>query len=246
MTLIVALRCRDGVLMASDSQGTEDPYGVRFEVQKVFKLTPRAVWASSGLGQVMHDLVVEAGRRASELDAAGDMRDMLVDIVRPILQKHYSAYLPVQGAAGPPFSDTLVCGVTGGGEPWILEIDRQCVCTAYAERGFHAIGSAAAFAQLAVALLAHFDVRNRPLAQAKAIAYRVMDIAIQTSAQGVGPPIQMWVADHDGARRLDDAELEQLRTIVGAWQELERETLNRAFGLHNENAEPRASPSGES
>jgi proteasome beta subunit len=117
--------------------------------------------------------------------------------------------------------------VQADGSPWIHEIDHQCNITDYEERGFHAIGSGAPFAQLANALVAHFEVRQRPVEHGKLVAHRVMDIAISTSAYGIGAPIQMWQITGDQVSRMSDEELDAIRDSVGAWQEVEKAALDK-------------------
>lgn len=231
----MALRCADGVLMASDSQGTEG-YGspftqVSLEVQKIFPLTSRAVWGAAGQGQVMRDLQKESSVSSDVLESSPDIRESMLSIVRPIFKRHYDAYLqPPPGiASNPPASTVLSCGLHEDGSPWILEIEYNCQCSFYEELGFHAIGSGAPFAQLANGLLSHFEVRDRPLEHGKVVAYRVMDIAINTSAYGIGPPIKMWTVDKEGVHELSDDELAAVRTGVGLWQSLEVETLDQVF-----------------
>lgn len=241
--------------MAADSQGTEgsgNPFTqVRKEVPKIFRLTSRAVWGGAGSGQVIQDLNKEVATLESALEASPDMRTSMMSIVKPTLSRHYNDYLqPPRGVqSSAPVSTFLSCGIDPKGEPWILEIEYNCQATHYEELGFHAIGSGAPFAQLANALLSHFEVRDRPLEHGKLVAHRVMDIAINTSAYGIGGPIQMWTVDSAGVHQLSSDELAAVRTGVGLWQSLEAETLNQVFLPHGEEELtedlPEPSPDGE-
>lgn len=109
-------------------------------------------------------------------------------------------------------------------------MDHRCHYTYYEERGFHAIGSAAGFAQLADALMAHFDVKSKLLRHGTLIAYRAMRAAIDTSAFGVGPPIQMCTVTPTGVTRLEPVDLDQVEADVGGWEEVERDTLDQFLG----------------
>jgi proteasome beta subunit len=56
MTIVIALRCLDGLVMAADSQSTESAGNVRRTVDKIFPLSTRSVWGGSGSGQVIREM----------------------------------------------------------------------------------------------------------------------------------------------------------------------------------------------
>lgn len=91
------------------------------------------------------------------------------------------------------------------------------------------MGSAAGFAQLAIALMAHFTVKERPISHGRLVAYRTMRAAVETSAEGVGGDIQMWEVTAAGARQLSAEEVTQIETAVGGWEEAERNTLDEVM-----------------
>ncbi len=79
--------------------------------------------------------------------------------------------------------------------------------------------------------MAHFEVVEHSLRHGLLVAFRALDAVIETSAYGVGGPRQLWqITPEDGPVKLDDAEVEEIRTQVGLWQELERETLEDFLG----------------
>jgi hypothetical protein len=124
----------------------------------------------------------------------------------------------------------LATGYQPGVGSWIVEVDPNCVSSHYGTRGFHAIGSAAGFAALGNALLAHFRPAEKSLDHGKLIAYRVIDAAIQTSMVGVGGDIQMWFADERGVHEVNKDELATIRDTVGAWQQQEEQLLDEILG----------------
>jgi len=219
--------------MASDSQSTETSGNIRYPVDKLFRLCANGIWGASGSGQIIREIGDAVTLAADMLDATPDIRASLVSLVRPVLVKHYSNFIAGVPGLEPssPATGTLAAGCTPDGERWILEVDHNCQYTAYEDRGFHAIGSAAGFAQLANAMMAHFDVKSKPLQYGKLIAYRTMRAAIDTSAYHVGPPIQMWVATSTGVRQLDEkTDIAQIEADVGGWEEVERDALDKYLG----------------
>lgn len=53
----------------------------------------------------------------------------------------------------------------------------------------------------------------------------MINAAIDTSAFGVGHPIQMWYVDEGGIHEVSDDDLKVIRDSVGAWQSQEEEEL---------------------
>jgi proteasome beta subunit len=243
VTLVIALVCADGVIMASDSQATEGSGDVKFPTQKVFQLGPRALIGGSGAVQVITEIRSQLLDVADLLEGSPDRCQSLASNVQPVLQKHYSRYVQVPFTQpAPPAADTLVCGFDGQGKPWIIEVDPRCACTPYEERGFHAIGSGAGFAHIANLLMAHFQAKDRPLSQGKLIAYRAVRSVIEASASGVGGAVQMSTVDAGGVHQLTDEEVNEVRTGVGTWEQLEQETLEKVLGGAEEDVGPEMPP----
>ncbi len=242
MTLVIGLVCRDGVIMASDSQATEATGEVRRSDIKVFPLTDRALWGASGMGQVIRDIGTAMAQARPTLEAAGpNLGQMLSIVIKPQLTRHYSNYVQVpMTMPNPPQTIVLACGFSPETGGWIVEVDQNCQYSYYADVGFHAIGSAAGFAQLANALMAHFHPKDKPLSHGKLIAYRAVDVAIKTAASGVDPPIQMSIVDATGVHDLSADELKDLESSVGGWVQLESETLNQYLREPAPEAQPAA------
>jgi len=231
MTIVIALSCRDGVVMASDSQASETGSNVRFPVTKVFELTGRAVWGGSGDAETISRIYKAFQATRDQVEQSQDMAQDLVNCVRPVLVQRYSNVIQAPGWSAPqPATITLACGYTSGAGSWIVEVDPNCVSSHYGDRGFHAIGSAAGFAALGNVLLAHFRPAEKSLKHGRLIAYRVIDAAIETSMFGVGGPIQMWYVDSDGVHQVDTDELAVIRDTVGAWQQQEEQMLDELLG----------------
>ncbi|HEX7429974.1 MAG TPA: hypothetical protein VF328_24435 [Mycobacterium sp.] len=56
MTVVLALRCADGVVLASDSQITDPGRGLSYPAQKLHSLGSHAAWGGSGSRAVLHDI----------------------------------------------------------------------------------------------------------------------------------------------------------------------------------------------
>jgi 20S proteasome alpha/beta subunit len=243
MTIVIALRCNDGVVMTSDSQATEPNAGIRFSVPKVFQLSSRAVWGGTGDSQTISDIDQALQPFRPQIEGGADLTQLLPMVIRPVLQRRYANFIQAPNTQlTTPATGTLACGYdpTNGG--WIVEVDHNCVSSNYGPRGFHAVGSAAGFALLGNALLAHFRPAERPLSQGRLIAYRVIDAAIQTAMAGVGGNIQMWYVDANGVHQADENEIAEIQGLVGGWQDEEGKLLDRTFGSEPSPPEPVPAP----
>ena len=89
-----------------------------------------------------------------------------------------------------------------------------------------AIGSGGAFAQVALASVAHLNTYELDLERLKMVAYKAIYDVIVTSAWGVGWPIQMYtVTPAGGAVFLSVQEIEGVRDGVYGWMEVQRSVL---------------------
>jgi 20S proteasome alpha/beta subunit len=240
MTLVIALACTDGVVLASDSQSTERTGNIRYPIQKTWQLSPHAVWGASGQGQVIQEIRTTLESVGDALDRTPDRAMTLVSLIKPVLEKHYANCIAnVPGVpGGSPATDVLAAGCEEDGHRWILEVDHRCQYTYYEERGFHAIGSAAGFAQLANSLMAHYDARSKPLRYGTLVAYRAMKAAVDTSAFHVGSPIQLWTVNADGVRQFAKVEVDQAEADVGGWEEFEADALDHFLNPREEPVAP--------
>ena len=244
MTIVIALSCSNGVVMASDSQASEMTSSVRFPVPKVFPLTAHAVWGGSGDAETISYLTRAFEAQRDQIEQSPDVAQALVNAMKPVLSQRYANVIQAPGWNVPqPATMALACGYQPGTGSWIVEVDPCCVSSHYEAQGFHAIGSAAGFATLGNALLAHFRPAEKSLEHGRLIAYRVIHAAIETSMFGVGGSIQMWYVNADGVRQVDDNELAVLRDSVGAWQEQEEQLLDELLGAKVPDPAPLPPPS---
>jgi proteasome beta subunit len=243
MTIVIALICSDGVVMASDSQAVEMAAGVRWNVKKIFQLSDRAIWGGTGDSQTIEEIERALQGIRAQIEGGVDLIQLLPVTINPVLRRRYAPFLQVPGTQqASPGTGTLVCGYDSARGGWIIEVDPHCTSSDYTARGFHAVGSAAGFALLGSALLAHFRPAERPLSQGRLIAYRVIDAAIQTSMFGVGGDIQMWYVDAEGVHQVGEADMTEIKNLVGGWQDEEGKLLDQVFGAEAPESEPAPPP----
>ncbi|HWH13363.1 MAG TPA: hypothetical protein VNT51_01345 [Miltoncostaeaceae bacterium] len=225
------MRCADGVVIASDSQITDSDRGMSFPAQKLHHLGDHAAWAGSGARGVLSDVERTLDARADEVLAADQVSHALQEIALPILRHHYANFIPeVPGEAteGTPSAYLLAAGYSEG-KPFIVEINPNGMVSRYEDIGFHAIGSGAPMAQQAGALLAHFRMVSRPVDYGVLAAVRVIEALSVTSPQ-VGLEVDVARITPEGARHLEEDEIDAVRADVTRWVEAEQELLDGFLG----------------
>jgi len=242
MTVILALACADGVVLASDSQATESS-NTRFDVPKVFQLTDRLIWAASGTVAIIQDIKTTLDGCKAQMEKAANIQIEFRQRLNPVFKRHYAQWVPVPGMSNtPPATSMIACGLDAQDKPWIVEVDYNCVVSDYSDRGFHTIGSGAAMAQMAGALTTHFDLPGKPVQYGQLVAYRSLNAVIRTSAFGVGGAIQMWTVTASGVSAIGDDERRHFDGLIGGWEQMETETLEALLAEQPTSGEPADMP----
>jgi 20S proteasome alpha/beta subunit len=230
VTLILALRHRDGLLLASDSQATAETAGqpTKQETSKLHVLGGKLAWGGSGSVGLIQRVQCELEPKANETaqgmakHAAEHIARGIFPVVNEIQQKAIKEHVPPFGKV-PQSVAFLFVGYAKDG-PFILEV------SASGTRQFHsvplaAIGSGEIFAAHAMHAVAHYDVASLTRDLALAVAYRTIDDAIETAAFGLGGKVQLIAVTKDGAKALGGQEVKAVQDLVDLWKIKEVETL---------------------
>jgi 20S proteasome alpha/beta subunit len=241
MTVAIALKCSDGVLVASDSMASQAR--IASSADKVFTLQSQPIiWTASGSLFVIEEVAtqlaeVEQGI-ASNADAEAAFAAPDLPAVRSTLYTHitetmkgcYSGALPyglqqLENGRHPFFTDFLLAGYAKE-TPFLLEIASDGEMNWHTDEGFYAIGSGGDFASVAQALMRHYlDSGPLPLQYGMQLAYRTIETACEVSSMHVRTPVQIAVADDSGARILKKEEMDRVASGVAGWKQIERDAL---------------------
>jgi 20S proteasome alpha/beta subunit len=225
VTVVLAVRCSEGVVLASDGQVTADAAGqpTKAPARKLFDVGGRLAWGAAGSAGLQQTLRAELAGLNGQASGAEQLRQRLASIVIPIQQQGLARYVPHPGTE-PPDLAVIFCWCDGDG-PCILEIPRTGSDHQFHDR-FSAIGSGDIFARFAMASVAHLNTRDLTLEQAKMVAFKAIADAIEVAAVFLGPPIQLYVVGEGGTRPVAADEVENgLADSVDAWKERQREML---------------------
>lgn len=230
MTVVLAIKCLNGIAMASDSQITDPGRGVSYPAQKLHPLGGHAAWGGSGSRAVLYDVEQIFTAEAEAIVEAREVGHAIQARVVPVLKHHYANFIaevPGQEAAGTPATYVLAAGYTGD-TPFIVDLDPNGLIGHHETTGFQAVGSGAPMAQQAHALLAHFRMSERDVDYGMVAALRVLD-ALDASSPSVGGPMDLCRITPDGAEHLSPDEVDDVRARVQRWIGLEQEALDGLF-----------------
>lgn len=234
MTLILALSCKDGVVMSSDGQMTIGL--IRETAQKINQIEGSTIlWAASGavgyiqkIAHIISRLPVEA--RAEGLEAVCfPLKHRILELRTDALNKHRRLYGSGsdERAEG---ADLILADFKES--PQVLHIDMDCDEERMEEFGFGASGIGHDFAHT---LLKGYNIRELSLPAATALAYRVLDRTISVGAYGLGYPIDLWNIKKDKkpdnivAHHLTHTEVDGIADAVRIWQSAEYDLFRQRF-----------------
>lgn len=230
MTVVLALRCANGLVLASDSQITDPGRGLTYPAQKLHTLGARAAWGGSGSRAVLYDIEQVFTDEPDSILEAKNLGHALQARIVPILKHHYENFIsdvPGQETGGTPATYVLAAGYVGD-KPFIVDVDPNGLIGHHEETGFQAVGSGAAMAQQAHALLSHFRMSERDVEYGVLAALRVLD-ALDASSSSVGGPMDICRLTPEGAEHLSEDEVNDVRRQVSRWIEREHEVLDALF-----------------
>ncbi len=230
MTVVLALRCADGIVLASDSQISDPVRGLSYPAQKLHPLGGFAAWGGSGSRAVLHDIEQIFNDEAEAVIDAKNVGHALQARVLPVLKHHYDNFIsevPGQEVSGTPATYVLAAGYVGD-MPFIIDLDPNGLIGHHEETGFQAVGSGAPMAQQAHALLAHFRITERDVDYGVVAALRVLD-ALDASSPSVGGPMDLCRITPDGAKHLSPDEVDDVRQHVTRWIDIEHRALDQLF-----------------
>ena len=230
-TVIIALRYRDGVLICSDSQATDDVAGARWSTQKLSQVqTHPVVFGHSGsLGSAqrvdanLEELVLHQSQFEKRTRLQKALDKILIAEHRAIAERSYPPSLP-----DVPSHDIRLwslAAVWAEGKPQIIEYEINGESSWH--ENFHAIGSGAQTAYAVYATLGSSTLCNLRERSAIIAALRILRTVVAVEPMGVSDPYDIWRIRASGARRIRFDEINAHMQYTDEWIEEERQVLVR-------------------
>jgi len=228
MTLIVAIGCTDGIVMAADSASTDFKTQAKQPATKVKPLPGRRI-LYGGAGDVGVLQKIDASLGAQVRENAGPfvaLRGAIQAAVVAELRRASALHVPQPdpGFRHPPAA-TLLFGIIYGQQSYLLEVERDGRDTLFGPEfgNFGAIGSGKALAQ---ALMRPHLLAERDLLTGRVLAYRIVEDAIALAAWGLAEPVRLHTLALDGTvSEIGDFERRELRETCELWRQRERDAL---------------------
>jgi len=229
VTIVIAMRCTDGVVIGADSAVSYD-IGIRQPGEKIKRLGEHPILyggaGHAGLLQKLDENLKSVKMRPSLQVMRREVKKHIGPELRESTQQH--APYPLPNYHQPPQAILLFVGILDG-DPWVLEIEKDNTDTLYGDDlgNFAAIGSGELLAR---ALFRSHLETQRDLEIGKVFTYRILDDVIELSSGGVAHPIHIHSISVDGTvSRVESSEMRQLNGLCGGWRELEREALEEVL-----------------
>ena len=93
MTVVLALRCADGIVLGADSQITDSARGLSYPAQKLHPFGDTAAWGGSGSRAVLYDLEQLFNGCAAAVLGAQNVGHAVQEQVVPVLRRHYEQFV---------------------------------------------------------------------------------------------------------------------------------------------------------
>jgi 20S proteasome alpha/beta subunit len=237
MTLVIALNCQDGIIMASDGQATVASSGgpVRVEAEKIFKVNDTTLFGASGsVGNIQRSLEIIRTIKDLEGDCnsavMNNVKQQLFPIYHTDLQRHVTFFKTINPnqMPPPPIADVILTKLQENGERIIWHIAPDCSDELLQDLGYACTGNGDIFAHT---LLKGYEVKNIDVEKGKLLAYNTIKLGIEVGAFGLGEPIYIWSIKKMGnkteIKNLSDEEMMALKDTWLSWREAQREIFTK-------------------
>lgn len=232
MTLVIALNCKDGIVMASDGQATGYSTGgpIRYRIQKIFKLADCVLFSASGSVGVIQKSKEIVQRYVQQLSSSGlvneikeIIRQQLFQLMKSELDRHKAFHGKSEGA---PLADILICIKDQDGNCKIWHISPDCADELLEEFGYGCSGIGDTFAYT---LLKNYYFSDINIEIGKLVAYRVIRETIEIGAFGLGEPIDIWTLNKENGevKQLTKEEIMALHDAYLTWRSMEQEVFKK-------------------
>lgn len=229
MTLVIAVICKDGIVMGSDSHiaNADDTKG---EGRKIHRLGTSGLIGWAGEYEIAQKSIVILEKQAKTVQDTG-LSDAVVKKMRTSLVRMVRSEIGLRsGIEGDPEivadryigANMLIAASGPDGKAKLLHIGPTCRAEFEDETGYSAIGSGSTLAFPQMQNMAErFSMRDMDSEDTMKIVYRAIR-EVSKRSDTVGGPVDMWVAGNDGrVTHVDKVKIAELEQFYQGWMKLE-------------------------
>jgi len=222
-TVIAALKFKDGVVIAADSQASDPVATVRWPVEKLDRIgTHPCVLGFSGSiaqAQKARERLETAKLHPNMFDKPSRVRDEIARCLSLIYKQIKQANAGVEREI---FRTSLwgLLAYWAHGTPHILELSLNGDCEFHEH--FHTIGSGANTAYAIYRTLGEKRLCTVDERWAIPVILRILRTCVSIEIWGVSEPLSVWVVSGRTAREVSLDEIQAHLQTVGEWEESER------------------------
>lgn len=216
MTLIAALRCRDGVIVGSDSHETRGvgPRRLARPTQKVYEPRPGFLLAWAGAQDAAQSFALRLAR-ARELSPDSDRLD--------IRARLHAILADVRGDPGiegrSDHVEFLIAWWSRNeSKPVALHLLSGGAAEWVEHWAFGGIQLGIDSASFAVGTMRYIDPEDLTLEQAKIVALKVLRDTIETSVEGIGGRVHMGTVEERDVQVIKQVDMRGLHDTVDLWE----------------------------
>jgi hypothetical protein len=216
VTLIAALRCREGVVLCSDSQQSRGVPGRRLArpARKVYVPRRGLLIAAAGAQDVAQEFALRLRRvpgispDADRLQLKSGLRDLLSSLREDpsIGGRSDHAEFLLAWWSQPERKPVALHLLSGGAGEWV---------DGWA---FGGIPLGTEIASFAIGTMRYLDPRALSLEQAEVAALKVLRDTIEVGVEGIAGDVQLSIVARDGIRHVVGAEMRTLQRTVDLWE----------------------------
>lgn len=205
MTIAIALRCRDGVVVATDGKVTRasttfrEVAGIQQKTNKTHLVPPRVLVAGAGELALIHAVVdalceLPEEERAKGVDALAPHATAAITRARAEANARYTAIYGPAGLQQAPRAYFLL--VQADPEPRIVYVSEDGDVEDQTHLGYAVTGSGDLIVHVR---LQPWDVTQLATEQAAVLAYGLVKDTIDSGTFRVSDPVQVWTLTRGGA-----------------------------------------------
>jgi hypothetical protein len=216
VTLIAALRCREGVVLCADSQQTRGARGRRLarSARKVYEPRPGLLLAAAGAQDVAQEFSLRL-QRSPDLAPTSDrlkLKSQLQALLRGLRED------PAIEGRSDHVEFLLAWWPRDAHQPVALHLLSAGAAEWVDGWAFGGIALGAEIASFAVSTMRYFDPATLTLEQAKLLALKVLRDTIEVSVEGIGGAVQMATLGRRGVGVIEATDMRRLHDAVDLWE----------------------------